>query len=107
MNEQHSALLFFRGNYVNIDAYHVLYCLLYIRLIVFSSAKRKGEDTVSSLWKENLNCIANYSTAWGQDKMAAIFQTTYSTAFCWNENVQISIKISLNRNTLRRILSII
>ena len=34
-------------------------------------------------------------TYWGRDKMAAIFQTTFSNAFLWNENVWIAIKISL------------
>ena len=34
-------------------------------------------------------------TYWGRDKMAAVFQTTFSNAFFFNENVQISIKISL------------
>ena len=34
-------------------------------------------------------------THWGRDKMAAISQTTLSNAFFLNENVRISIKISL------------
>ena len=34
-------------------------------------------------------------THWGRDKMAAVSQTTLSNAFFWNENVRISIKISL------------
>ena len=34
-------------------------------------------------------------THWGRDKMAAIFQTTFSNAFFFSENVWISLKISL------------
>ena len=34
-------------------------------------------------------------THWGRDKMAAVSQTTLSNAFFMNENVRISIKISL------------
>ena len=35
------------------------------------------------------------STHWGWDKMATIFQTTFSNAFFFNENAWILIKISL------------
>ena len=34
-------------------------------------------------------------THWDRDKMAAIFQTTFSNAFFLNENVWISLKLSL------------
>ena len=37
----------------------------------------------------------NVLTHWGRDKMAAIFQTTFSNGFSGNENVWISINISL------------
>ena len=35
-------------------------------------------------------------THWGQDKMAAILQTTLSSAFSLMKNVRISIEFSLN-----------
>ena len=37
----------------------------------------------------------NVLTHWGRDKMAAIFQTTFSNGYSGNENVWISINISL------------
>ena len=41
------------------------------------------------------NTKHNHLTHWGWDKMANIFQTTFSNAFSWKENVWIAIKISL------------
>ena len=38
----------------------------------------------------------NWFDTWDRDKMAAIFQTTYSSAFFLNQNVQISTNISPN-----------
>ena len=38
---------------------------------------------------------SNVLTRWGRDKVVAIFQTTSLNAFFFNENVWISIKISL------------
>ena len=46
----------------------------------------------ANLWRENENEIL---THWGRDKMAAISQATLSKHIFLNENVTISIKISL------------
>ena len=42
-----------------------------------------------------LSAPSDVLTYWGHDKMASIFQTTFSNAFYMNENVWVSIKISL------------
>ena len=39
--------------------------------------------------------MTQYLTHWGQDKMTAISQRTFSNVFLFNENVWIAIKISL------------
>ena len=51
---------------------------------------------------QSMSCFLPYAvildralTHWGWDKMDAISQTTFSSAFSWNENVWIPIKISL------------
>ena len=48
---------------------------------------------LSIIWKQTSIIALSH---WARDKMAAILQTTFSNAFSWkNENVTISIKISL------------
>ena len=56
---------------------------------------RRKHLKMSSAKSMPLHSARDALTRWGRDKIAAIFQTTFSNGFFLNENVWISINISL------------
>ena len=61
------------------------------------TTKTKQIWQVHQLYAYCLNTISAHKelTHWGRDKMAAIFQTTFSEAFSWKKIYNFCIKISL------------
>ena len=64
-------------------------CHLCTKVVMCARSRYQGQLQVIT------SCQCMYLTHWGWDKMAAFSQTTLSNTFFLNENVRISIKISL------------
>ena len=68
---------------------------------VFRNGKRNDSTVTSCLWNTNKilcmdTCLSQQSwlTHWGRDKMADIWQTTFSSAFSWMEMFDFRLKFN-------------